>query len=81
MAKKIVDEIKDVLKGRKKKKDEYPYSASEKVVEKAVEEGVLVKRKDTDTMITQLMSRVVFLEHRIDRIITAHESCKTLKGL
>ena len=66
MAKKIVEDIKGVLKGRKKKE------AIKKVD---------VKRKDSDTMITHLTSRVVFLEQRIDRIVSAIHNSKSVKDM
>ena len=40
-----------------------------------------LKRKDNDTMITELMGRVVFLEQRIDVIVSAIDKSKTVRGL
>ena len=70
MAKKIVEEIKGVLKGRKKKK-EYPQSTSEGALNRAVERGELVARVDP----------IAKLHKRLDRIVTAIHNSKSVKGL
>ena len=96
MAKKVVDEIKDVLKGRKKKKEskgsdvlpDLPF-----VQEGRTSHSMANKKTDSKVydysetygaidMVKQgAYEEIAKLNSRIDKIILAHESCKTLKGL
>jgi hypothetical protein len=66
--KKIVDEIKDVVKKRKKKRVE-----DIDVVSEAVQHTVDNRIRFEDALCE--------VNKRIDRIVAAHESCKSLKGL
>ena len=72
MAKKIVDEIKGVLKSRKKEKE---CEMESKVYDYSETYGAI------DMVKQGAYEEIAKLNERIDRIILAHESCKTLKGL
>ena len=78
-----------MAKKKKVKKDDYPKSISKKAVTKAVENGDLVKRESTRNVlidnlimeVNELGGKILTLEQRIDRIVTAIGKAKSVKGL
>jgi len=65
---------KKTVKKVKKEKD-YPVSVSDETITKALKDGVL------ETRISEFNKLEQRLNARIDRIVAAHDKCKSLKGL
>ena len=42
---------------------------------------IVLKKKDSDTQITELRVQILATNVRIDAIVAAHDKCKSLRGL